>query len=80
MAGRIRACLLQVLRPYKVVEIQEEPETGAALQQVRGAQRVENIKSSQKEELKSCSCLVNNEINYVKKTPYLFIYLLIRWF
>ena len=53
VAGRVRAGLLQVLRPDQVVHVQEEPEDRAALQQVRGAQgRVENFKNSKAKELK----------------------------
>lgn len=51
MAGGVRAGLLQVLRPHQAVQVQEEPAPGAALQQVRRTQRLENIQSAQEKEL-----------------------------
>lgn len=52
MVGRIRSRILQVLRSDEAVELQEEPEDRAALQQVRGAQgRVENLQNPETKKL-----------------------------
>lgn len=60
MARRVRASFLQVLRSHQAVQIQEEPTLGAAVQQVRRTERVENLTCEKKEELKCYSCAYIN--------------------
>lgn len=51
MVGGVRTSFLQVLRPHEAVQVQEEPAVGAAVQQVRGTECVENIQGAEEEEL-----------------------------
>ena len=67
VVGRIRPGLLQVLRPHQIVELQEEPEDRAPLQQVRGTQgRLENFKNPKTKKLKTslffCVCSFSGKI------------------
>jgi len=51
VAGRVRALVLQILRPNQAEQVQEEPKTGAAVQQIRGTQCLAYLSSPQEEEL-----------------------------
>lgn len=51
MVGGVRTSIFQILRSDKIEQIQEKPETGTFVQQVRGAERVENLPCAEKEEL-----------------------------
>lgn len=46
VAGGVRTRVLQVQRSDQTQQVQKESKTGTALQQVRGAKRVENITGS----------------------------------
>ena len=52
VAGGVRARVLQDVRPDEAVQLQEEPEDRAAVQQVRGEQgRLEDLQDEEEEEL-----------------------------
>ena len=58
MAGRVRSCLLQVLRPDQVIKVQAVSARGATAQQVRRGERVAYLQDQEEKELVLLSVII----------------------
>ena len=65
MAGGVRALLLQAGGPHQAVQEQEEPAPRAPLQQVGGAEWLEDIPGPPQEELKCVSVYLRNFVEFI---------------